>query len=170
MIERSTTCCFTGHRPAKLPWGDDENAPLCIELKEKIFDAVEAVYSAGIRHYICGMASGCDMYFCEAVLELRSQREGITLEAAIPWEGQAERWDPELKRRYARLVSECDYQTLVQSSYTRDCLMRRNHYMVDSSAVLIAAYNGQSGGTMQTMLYAMRQDLEIIEISIGSPE
>ena len=44
--------------------------------------------------------------------------------------------------------------------------MRRNRYMVDSSSLLIAAYNGQQGGTMSTLLYAMRQGLEIIELSI----
>ena len=38
--------------------------------------------------------------------------------------------------------------------------------MVDSSSVLIAAYDGRSGGTMSTMLYAMRQGLEIIEIQV----
>jgi hypothetical protein len=35
--------------------------------------------------------------------------------------------------------------------------------MVDNSSVLIAAFGGSKGGTMNTMLYAMRQGLEIIE-------
>ena len=43
-------------------------------------------------------------------------------------------------------------------------MMRRNRYMVDNAAVLIAVYNGSPGGTRNTMLYAMRQGLEIIEI------
>lgn len=24
----NTTCCFTGHRPSKLPWGSNEGDPL----------------------------------------------------------------------------------------------------------------------------------------------
>ena len=38
---RERTCCFTGHRPEKLPWGWDEGDPRCRRLKEKLRDAVE---------------------------------------------------------------------------------------------------------------------------------
>ena len=166
MDSTANACSFTGHRELKLPWHNDETDLRCIRLKEKIADAVEAVYHSGIRHYICGMANGCDMYFCEAVIGLRASHEDITIEAVIPWEGQANGWSAELKRRYAKLIEECDYFTLVQKEYTPDCLMRRNRYLVDNSSVLIAAFNGNTGGTMNTMLYAMRQGLEIVELPV----
>ena len=38
--------------------------------------------------------------------------------------------------------------------------------MVDSAGILIAAYDGTAGGTQSTILYAIRQDLEIIELPI----
>lgn len=166
MDSRKTACAFTGHRENKLPWRDNEDAADCRRLKQLIADAVEAVYRSGVRHFICGMATGCDMYFCEAVIELRCNHDDITLEAAIPWQRQSESWCGRLKARYTRLVEECDFYTLVQSEYTPDCLMRRNHYMVDNACVLIAAYSGRQGGTMSTLLYAMRQGVEIIELPI----
>lgn len=166
MHEKEISCCFTGHRAEKLPWKSNELSPDCLALKERIADTVESVYRAGLRNFICGMATGCDMYFCEAVIALRSEHDEITLEAAIPWEKQSSAWSPALKQRYNRLVESCDYYTLVQTQYSPDCFMRRNRYMVDSSSLLIAAYNGQQGGTMSTLLYAMRQGLEIIELSI----
>ncbi|MEG1108757.1 MAG: SLOG family protein [Oscillospiraceae bacterium] len=166
MTQKSETCCFTGHRMEKLPWGSDESDPNCRLLCKQISDAVEAVFASGVRHFICGMATGCDMYFCEAVIALRAEHEELTLEAAIPWEGQSKGWSKELKTRYHRLVEECDFYTLVQEQYSSDCLMRRNRYMVDNSSVIIAAYSGRPGGTMSTLLYAMRQGLEIIELAI----
>lgn len=159
-------CSFTGHRESKLPWHGNENDPRCIKLKSILSDTIEAVYHSGVRHFICGMATGCDMYFCEAVIELRTVHEDITLEAAIPWEGQSSGWPAALKKRYSRLVEECDYYTLVQNRYTPDCLMRRNRYMVDNSSVLIAVFNGTPGGTMSTILYAMRRGIEIIELPV----
>ena len=45
-------------------------------------------------------------------------------------------------------------------------MMRRNRYMVDNSTILIAAYGGKPGGTMNTLLYALRRGLEIIELPI----
>lgn len=166
MPEREYTCCFTGHREAKLPWQSHENDPRCVQLKRQIADAVEAVYADGIRHYICGMANGCDLYFLEAVLTLRQTHPDVTVEAAIPYEGQADRWREPLRRRYVRLLMECDYQTLVQQAYTSGCMLRRNRYMVDHSRILIAAYNGLPGGTMRTLQYALRQRLEIIELPV----
>ncbi|NLW65045.1 MAG: DUF1273 domain-containing protein [Clostridiales bacterium] len=166
MYDKNTSCCFTGHRPEKLPWGYNESDPRCLDLKERIFAAAEAAYHSGTRHYICGMAAGCDLYFCEAIIELRSWHDDITLEAAIPWSGQSGSWSMPLRRRYDRLVEDCDCYTLVQEHYTPECLMKRNRYMVDSSSLLIAAYNGKPGGTMKTMLYAMRQGIEITELPI----
>ncbi len=164
MDNHAKACSFTGHRASKLPWQNDESDIRCIVLKEKIADAVEAIYRSGIRHFICGMANGCDMYFCEAIIKLRASHDDITLEAAIPWEGQSDGWSDDLKKRYFKLVEDCDYYTLVQSNYTPDCFMRRNRYMVDNSSVIIAAYNGSPGGTMKTMLYAIRQGIEIVEL------
>jgi len=166
MESRKDACTFTGHREEKLPWKSDENDPRCILLKERIADAVESVYHSGTSHFICGMATGCDMYFCEAVMQLRAEHGEITLEAAIPWEAQSANFTEALKKRYARLVADCDYHTLVQKNYTPDCLMRRNRYMVDNSCVLIAAYGGKPGGTMSTLLYALRRELEVIELAI----
>lgn len=164
MAERAQSCCFTGHRPEKLPWRTNEADPRCTALKQRLFDTVEAVYRCGVTHFICGMARGCDTFFCEAVIELRNEHPEISLEAAIPCEEQAEGWTDAEKKRYDRLVSSCDYITLISHSYTPTCMEKRNHYMVDHASVLIAVYDGSRGGTMSTMLYALRQGLEIIEI------
>lgn len=165
-MDKKTSCAFTGHRSSKLPWGSDESDPRCVALKQQIADAAAAVYASGVRHFICGMARGCDTFFCEAVMELRSEHPEISIEAAIPWEGQSLGWSLKDRKRYDRLAAECDYQTIIQKDYTIDCFKRRNRYMVDNSGILIAAYNGRPGGTQSTMLYAMRQGLEIIEIYI----
>ncbi len=165
-MERATTCAFTGHRENKLPWRGNEDDPRCERLKQQIFDAVEAVWHGGVRHYICGMANGCDFYFAEAVLELRAEHPEVTLEAAIPCEGQTVRWTAAQRRRYDAVAAECDYTTVLQQSYTPDCMLRRNRYMIDASAFLIAAYNGSPGGTRSTLLYAIRQGLQIIELPV----
>ena len=86
---RQVTCSFTGHRPEKLPWGEDESDIRCAELKERLFDAVLAAYDQGYRHFLCGMARGSDFWFCEAVLRLQEIQTDVSLEAVIPFLGQA---------------------------------------------------------------------------------
>ncbi|SHI19218.1 Uncharacterized SPBc2 prophage-derived protein YoqJ [Sporobacter termitidis DSM 10068] len=162
--ERMTTCCFSGYRPDKLPWGYNEDDERCLRLREKLCDIVSAVYASGIRHFICGMALGCDTLFCETALQLRDDHPDVTLEAALPCEDQAARWNEAQRSRYFKLVEQCDVETLVSRKYTPDCMMRRNMYMVDHASLLIAVYDGRFGGTMQTVGYAGRQGLEIIQI------
>lgn len=160
-MEREKTCCFTGHRPGKLPWGEDETDPRCVALKAELKRAVERAYDRGFRHFICGMAQGCDFYFCEAAQALRDERPGVTVEAAIPCEEQASRWSERDRERYFGLISLCDFETMVQHHYDRGCMLRRNRYMVDRSALLIAAYDGSLGGTMYTLTYAMKKGVEV---------
>ncbi len=163
---RESTCCFTGHRPDKLPWGLDENSAECRKLRIEIAIQLEALHSAGIAHFISGMALGCDLLFAEAVLAMREEYDDVTLEAAVPCDSQANSWPEEQKERYNAILSSCDTVTFVQHQYTLGCMLRRNRYMVDNSSVLLACFNGSSGGTMNTLLYARRQGVKTIIIDI----
>ena len=162
--EFGKSCCFTGHRPQKLPWQYNERDSRCIEFKEKLFAVICAVYDSGISHFICGMALGCDMYCAEAVIALKTRHSDITLEAAVPYSGQAENWSEANRRRYNAILSNCDKVTVISEEYSPACMMRRNRYMVNSSNVLIACYNGSSGGTWNTIKYAMERDIEVIQL------
>jgi uncharacterized phage-like protein YoqJ len=168
--DRSRCCCFTGHRPNKLPWGENEYDPRCVAVKEWLDDAVEQAYQDGYRHFLCGMALGCDLYFCEAVLRLRERHEDVILEAAIPCPQQADRWSAAQQERYRRLCALCDLETVVQPFYDRSCMLRRDKYMVSRSSRIIAVFNGTSGGTMHTLLYAIRDHLELVEFYLDPPE
>ena len=35
-MEPEICCAFTGHRPARLPWGAHESDPRCLALKEEL--------------------------------------------------------------------------------------------------------------------------------------
>ena len=166
MAEKGKTCCFSGHRPAKLPWGANEDDPACRRLKEELRSRLDGIYEAGYRHFICGMAIGCDMYFAEAVLKLKENYPDITLEAAIPCGSQPEKWNSEQRKRYNRLIDACTYVTVLQINYTSDCMMKRNIYMVDHASLLLACFNGCAGGTMNTILYARRNGVKDIIIDI----
>lgn len=166
MRARQESCCFTGHRPAKLPWRYNENDARCLALKRRMRDAVELAYEQGFRHFLCGMALGCDLYFCECVLELRRVHPDITVEAAIPCPTQADTWPASQRERYARLVAACDYETMVSEQYSSSCMQRRDRYMVDHASLLIAAFDGSAGGTRYTVEYALKRGLTVVDLPI----
>ncbi len=164
MRERNITCCFSGYRPDKLPWGSNENDPRCLDLKARLKNAVEAAIRDGYRHFIVGMAAGADLYCCETVLALRRQY-GITVEAAVPCRNQAQRWSPAARKRYENLLALCDQVTVLQEQYDRDCMLRRNRYMVDHAAMMIAVFDGKSGGTRYTVDYAVAHNVKVDFVS-----
>ena len=169
-MNRDITCSFTGHRPEKLPWRENEADPRCLVLKGQIASALEEAYGRGMRHFLCGMARGADFYFCEAALALRACRPGITVEAVIPCAEQAAHWHERDRARYFSLVEQCDCETMIQRRYDKGCMLRRNRYLVDHSALLIAAYDGMLGGTMYTLTYAMRRGVETLILDVEQEE
>ena len=164
------TCCFTGHRPAKLPWGFDEEDPRCLALKGAIARELEGLYRRGARHFLSGMAQGCDLYFAEAVLELRRRHPEVSLECALPCAGQADRWPAADRARWQSILAACDVETVVQQHYDRFCMLRRDRYMVDRSRQILAVYDGSPGGTRYTLNYAMDRGLDILLLDLNRPE
>ena len=169
-MDISLTCCFTGHRPDKLPWGFDERDPRCIAIKHSMAREIEALYVRGFRHFISGMAQGCDLWFAEAALALREQYPDLSVEGAVPCPTQADNW-PEVQRQRRRdILDRCDLETLVQQHYDRFCMLRRDRYMVDRSAAVLAVFDGTPGGTQYTLNYAMEKKLEILLLDPFNPD
>ena len=107
--------------------------PLYCRISLSVYATLSALHSSY-------MAIGCDMYFAEAVLELREIHPDVSLEAAIPCSTQAEEWNEEQRLRYRELLSRCDSRHLVQDKYSPGCMQRRNKYMVDHSSLLLACF------------------------------
>ncbi len=164
------TCCFTGHRPGKLPWGTNEADPRCAALKASIARELEGLYQRGCRHFLSGMAQGCDLYFAEGVLALRDIHPDVTLEGAVPCPGQADRWPEGERRRWRAILDACDVETVVQRHYDRFCMHRRDRYMVDRSRCILAVFDGTPGGTRYTLNYAMDRRLEILLLDLNHPQ
>ena len=68
-------CCFSGHRPSKLPWGYNENDLKCVSIKKKLYIEIEKTINEGYNIFLCGMALGFDMICAEIVLELKKKRQ-----------------------------------------------------------------------------------------------
>ncbi len=157
-------CCFTGHRARKLPWGDDETDPRCLAVKTILKKRLDTAYEMGCRAFLCGMALGCDLYFAEAVLELKERDSTVTLAAMIPCPEQAGRWSAVNRLRYEGLLKKCDCCEILEPAYSKGCMLRRNEAMIDRSQVLISVFDGSPGGTMHAVAYAKKQGLTVLPV------
>ena len=108
-----------------------------------------------IADYVAGLTGG-------KLHALLNDPQHGTVEAAIPCPSQPEGWPEAERARWQSLVDRCDYETVVQDHYDAGCMQRRNRYMVDHAAMLIAVHDGQPGGTRRTIEYAMRRRLDVV--------
>ena len=156
--------CFTGHRSQKLPWGFNEKDERCFITSLYAYVEIERAIVSGKKHFISGMALGFDMMCAELVLELKKKYKDIFLECAIPCKGQELRWPSSEQNRYREIVSHADKITIISNVYTNECMHERNKYMIDNASLVIALFNGKSGGTKITIDYAKSQNKDIVII------
>ena len=165
------TCAFTGHRPEKLPWGRDERGSAALLFKFRLRASIERLIGIGCVNFLSGAARGFDTIAAEIVLSLREAYPWIRLTVVLPCPGQADRWSPEDRARWERLIRESDHVETVSTTYDRGCMFRRNRYLVDHCDVLLAAYDGSGvGGTAMTVAYARQRGVRVRRLALDCEE
>ena len=169
MIERY--CAFTGHRPRKFPWGDNETDARCIALKKALAKEITKLVDAGYTDFLSGMAEGTDAWAVLAVLALKKENPALKLHCVLPCEGQADEWSASARERYFSILEQADEVVYVSREYHDGCMLKRNRYLVDHAACLLAVYNGEwRGGTAMTVRYAQKLGREITILNPVAPE
>lgn len=154
-------CAFTGYRPQKMPFGFDESDPRCVDFRRRLRTALVDLIGEGYAHFLSGGALGMDLFASETVLELKALYPWITLEVAVPFDGQADRWEAAQRARREAVLRAADRVTCTGHAYTRDCMLRRNRYLVGHADLLLAAWDGQPGGTQMTVRMAQAAGIRV---------
>lgn len=155
--KRMRRCCFTGHRPEKLGLSEDT----VVQLLDK---AIRQAIIDGYSVFISGMARGVDIWAAEIVLRLRTEGIPIKLICASPYDGFEKSWSSGWKERYRKVMSGADLVRFICPGYSRACFQIRNEWMVDHAAQVIAVWNGQPSGTKNTIDYANRNGIMVVNI------
>lgn len=156
-------CAVSGHRPEKLPWGDDATDSRCVALKQLMKETLRTLCDQGYDTFLCGMARGVDQYFAEIILELKEEYP-LSLEAIIPCKSQPDGWREDVRREYLKMLARCDKVTYVQEKYSEGCMLRRNRFMVEHTDLLLTVFDGSRGGTAATVRYAESRGVEILPL------
>jgi len=155
--KRLKRCSFTGHRPEKLQ--SSETA-----VQKALAEAISNAYADGFRTFISGMARGVDIWAAELVLEYKSLHPDIHLICALPHPDFEKRWSKDWQQRYNTILSQADLTKTVCDAFSYGAYQKRNEWMVNHSARVIAVYNGEAGGTRNTIEYAKMQGVSLVTI------
>ena len=162
------TAAFTGHRPERLPWGQNENTAPARAFREHLKDVLTELIVTGCVNFLSGAARGFDTIAAETVLELREEYPWVSLTVVLPCDDQAARWGEADRARWERLVGQADHVLHMTDRYDKGCMFRRNRYLVDNSSLLIAACeDGAPSGTAMTLAYAAEKNRTVIRIPLA---
>ena len=152
---RKHRCCFTGHRPEKLHKPEEQ---IKKDLEQTILQAVDD----GFVTFISGMARGVDIWAAEIVLDMRRDNPELRLICALPHPNFEQSWRMDWRNRYNAIRAAADLERTISPVYSKAAYQKRNVWMVDHSALVIAVFNGESGGTLNTIRYAQQNQVEIM--------
>ena len=156
-FDRTVSAAFTGHR-----FYDFSQREF---IQARLTSAISEAYDHGIRNFISGFALGIDLMAAQLVQSLKCNLSGISLTAAIPFEGQAERYNIYDKRVYRRLLELADKVIVLSDCYYPRCFLDRDEFMVENASYLIAYYDGrEKGGTYYTVKKARARGIPIINV------
>lgn len=151
-------CCFSGHR----------DIPPCdrAELERLLDKYIDEMAECGRCRFICGGALGFDTMAARAVIRAKERHEGILLELAIPYRGVEKHRSEADRREFEEILARSDSACYIAESYSKDCMLRRNRYMVEHSEVCICYMTRNSGGTAYTVAYALKNGCEVINLAM----
>jgi uncharacterized phage-like protein YoqJ len=146
---REKTCCFTGHRIVP--------SEVYEQLKQKLREQIRFSAAHGITTYLAGGARGFDALAAATVIYLRD-REALPIELilALPYPNQADKWPESDRRLHEEIKLRADGIVTLYPKYSDGCLLARNRFMADNSALCVAYLTRRRGGTYNTVKYCER--------------
>ena len=159
------TCAFTGHRAEKIPSIGGERATAIPMFYCALEATILRAVAEGYTVFRSGGAMGMDLLGAEIVLRLNAEYPQLQIHFILPCETQANYWPEHWRERYFHALAGADEVTYIQARYTRDCMFRRNRFLVDGAQLVIAYYDGRpTGGTAYTVRYARKKGVPVWNI------
>lgn len=155
---KNRTCCFTGHRVIKKEYLQT--------IRIQTEQCIKELIAEGVLNYICGGAIGFDTLCGELIIECKKNNPDISLTLALPCKNQSKFFNDDDKKKYNFILANANCIIYTSDNYFRGCMHKRNRYMVDNSAFLIAYCQKSNGGSFYTRNYAIKQGLSVVDIVI----
>ena len=152
-----TVCCFTGHRTIKA----DRRA----QLVKRLDALLERLVTQGYTEFRTGGARGVDTLAALRVLALREKHPQCKLHLILPCRDQTKFWSAGERAVFAEILEAADRADYVSDVYDPTCMYARNRALVDGSELCIAYLTQNRGGTLYTCSYALKNQLELINLA-----
>lgn len=156
MEKKIHTVAFTGHR--------NMNREDVLLLPSLLEDTILRLYRRGAIVFRAGGAMGFDMLAALKVLDMRERLPQIELELILPCKNQTERWDAASVRTYNYILNNSTRHSFLYDSYVDGCMLARDRRLIDGADACVAYCARSHGGAAYTCAYALKKNVELINL------
>ncbi len=161
---REKCCAILGSPPVTFPWGYDEEDPACAALRLLLLNRITLLRAQSVTDFYVVLDAGMGLYAAESIAQLRVNDKALRLICAVPWEGQATKWTPELRERYFNVQAACSEVLTVSPVRTANCEITAMLNAVDMADTVLAV-SGEGDALLPVALrYAKRLDRRIVQL------
>ena len=144
----------TGHRPQKLQSTWSQYEPLTLPRLTLL--AQSALKKSKPVLVISGMALGWDTAIALAAINL-----GIPLIAAVPCLNHSFKWSQSQQDQWQYIIGKAIAVHCPDVPYSPAAMQIRNEWMCDRASIMLALWDGSSGGTANCLKYARGKGVEV---------
>lgn len=129
------TCCFIDYDYNMSEQSIEQKTEFRYKLKEIISSLIK---DYRVNYFISGVGLGFEQSAVEIVLELKEEEYSqLTIEAVLPYESLSIEWNKLQRDKYYSIMQKIDKETLMQYQYTKDCIRKKNIYIINKSDFII---------------------------------
>lgn len=154
---RLDSCCFTGRQH----WPQNAIEKIVVRLNSE----VENLIRQGVTHFLSGGERGFDQIAAALILSKKDLGYDVHLDFVLPCRNQDALWSEREKRLYRGLLSEADSIHYITEAFRPGCIKERDRYMIDHAGYCIYAMLHDRSGIWQTVQYARKRGLHLINIA-----
>jgi uncharacterized phage-like protein YoqJ len=150
-------CCFTGHRTIPT-----QNVGALV----RILDAhLERLADEGYTEFRTGGARGFDTLAALRVVSLCHRHPDCHLSLILPCRDQTKLWRTDERAVFEDILSRASQVRYIADTYTPTCMYERNRALVNGSDLCIAYLTRNTGGTLYTCAYALKNGVALLNLS-----
>lgn len=134
-------CAVMGQHPLCFPWGFDEEDTQCRSMKLELAQRIMELRQCGVTEFQVACDPGVGLYAAEIINTLRENDQALRLICALPHEGQATKWTPQLRDRYFNMLASCTDIICIALHEQPDAQFSAYQQIIKQSEVLMTVYD-----------------------------
>lgn len=140
-------CCIISNYPQDKYYNLFLDKHYYILLRLKLSERfIHMIKEFNVTQFISGINLGAEQCAVEALIELKKKYPSIMVECVLPYENQSSSWTELQRDKYFSIMEKIDKETMLQYHYTKDCMIKRDEYMVSKAKFIIKICDNDNNG------------------------